>query len=124
MAIDLGLPGLIAFLAIVGLAVYLAARSYVAAIRARRADWVFMSAACLASLGGMCVHGVFDATSWGNKGAFVPWLVMGIAVALYRRQSRCAGLEECVAKKAADVGAHRDLPGKAWCAPTKRKQLS
>jgi putative inorganic carbon (HCO3(-)) transporter len=85
LAIDLGLPGLVAFLAILGLAVYLAISSWVVSRRAAQARCLFLSAACLASLTGMCVHGLFDAASWGNKGAFVPWLVIGAAAALYRR---------------------------------------
>jgi len=84
VAVDLGLPGLIAFLAILGLATCLAVRSYATAVRAGWARWSLLLAACLASLVGMCVHGVFDAASWGNKGAFVPWVVIGLAVALDR----------------------------------------
>jgi len=85
VAIDLGLPGLVAFLAILGLVAYLGIRSSVGAKQPRQARRLFLSAACLASLAGMCVHGLFDAASWGNKGAFVPWVVMGICVAVYRR---------------------------------------
>jgi len=91
VAIDLGLPGLVAFLAILGLAVYLAISSWVVSRRAAQARCLFLSAACLASLAGMCVHGLFDAASWGNKGAFVPWLVIGAAVALYRRTQELSG---------------------------------
>jgi len=90
VAIDLGLPGLVAFLAILGLVAYLGISSYVGAKQARQARWLFLSAACLASLAGLCVHGLFDAASWGNKGAFVPWVVMGICVAVYRRSGEVA----------------------------------
>ena len=85
VAIDLGLPGLVAFLAILGLVAYLGIRSSVGAKQARQARWPFLSAACLASLAALCVQGLFDAASWGNKGAFVPWMVMGLSVALYQR---------------------------------------
>jgi putative inorganic carbon (HCO3(-)) transporter len=85
VAIDLGLPGMVAFVAILGLVAHLGIRSYAESKRARQAPWLFLSAACLASLAGLCVHGLFDAASWGNKGAFVPWMAMGLSVALYQR---------------------------------------
>lgn len=84
VAIDLGLPGLAAYLVIVGYACY----ELLTTLRAgRREPWAearLLAAACLTSLVGMGVHGLLDAAVWDNKGAFLPWIVMGLAAALYR----------------------------------------
>ena len=86
VAVDLGIPGLIAFLAILLLAF---ASALYGAHYYRRAGQRALDAlawACVASLAGMCVHGLVDATTWTvGRGAFVPWAVIGTAVALARR---------------------------------------
>lgn len=84
VAIDLGLPGLLAYLVLVGWACY----ELLAALRAgRREPWAearLLAAACLTSLAGMAAHGLLDAAVWDNKGAFLPWVVMGLAASIYR----------------------------------------
>jgi len=85
VAVDLGLPGLLAYLVLVGCACY----ELLATLRAGRRDpWAearLLAAACLTSLVGMGLHGLLDAAVWDNKGAFLPWVVMGLASALYRQ---------------------------------------
>jgi putative inorganic carbon (HCO3(-)) transporter len=85
VAFDLGLPGLIAFLALLMLALWCAwdgARSFQdAGERALSA----LSWAGLASLVAVLVHGAVDATTWiVSRGAFVPWAVIGTILALHR----------------------------------------
>jgi hypothetical protein len=37
----------------------------------------------LAGVVATITHGLVDSHTWGSKGAFIPWLVMGLLVALY-----------------------------------------
>ncbi len=91
VATDLGLPGLIAYLAILGRSLYLGVAGYRAFIGKGQRDLGLLSAACVASLSGACVHGLLDCATWGNKGAFLPWVVMGFSVALYRLSQNTEG---------------------------------
>lgn len=90
VAVELGLVGLASYLVILGLA-------FVIAAKARRIwqglgvrDGSLIAAACLSSLSGMCVHGLMDAALWANKGAVLPWAVIGLANALYQVGQRAA----------------------------------
>lgn len=85
VAVDLGLPGLAAYLVLLGIAFRRACATYRAFVGSRRQDLAALSAACLASLAGMCTHGLIDSAIWGNKGAFLPWIVLGLCAALVRR---------------------------------------
>lgn len=86
VGVDLGIPGLVAFLAMLALALWSAvdsarfyARAGVDALAA--AAW-----AGLTSLVAMLIHGTVDATTWIlGRGAFVPFAVLGALVALERR---------------------------------------
>ncbi|MFB0534687.1 MAG: O-antigen ligase family protein [Anaerolineae bacterium] len=83
VGVDLGLPGLCAFVAL--LIISLRAAWRVWRFRGRR-DWKDASALGLGlfiSLIVMSLHGVVDAASWGNKPSVIPWLVMGLSVAAY-----------------------------------------
>lgn len=87
VAVDLGLPGTMAYL-------YLLANSLVQGLdsqRKRRAparcehrDFMVMG---VVSLVGTVLHGLVDSATWGNKGAFLPWLIMGVVVSLRHKQS-------------------------------------
>lgn len=81
IALDLGLPGLAAVLALVGASV----RAALSGLRHQRAHdraCACLALACVVSLAGLGLHGLIDAAVWNNKGAFLPWLVMAIALAL------------------------------------------
>jgi len=84
VAVDLGIPGLVAFLAMLLLAfrsVFESVRIYT---RAGSRELAAVAWASLASLAGMLTHGVVDASTWiVGRGAFIPWLVMGLVIALY-----------------------------------------
>ena len=79
VAVDLGLPGLVAYLVLLGSAFVQAIHAY---RTAAQAETRLLTVACLASLIGMSLHGLLDTAVWGNKGAFLPWIVMGLAMAL------------------------------------------
>lgn len=51
--------------------------------RTRQQHWA-IAAGCLAALVGMQIHGFLDAVTWGNKLAFVPWLIFAQVTLLYR----------------------------------------
>ena len=96
VAVDLGLPGLIAFVALLGLVL-------AAAVQSARA-WAGDQALALqvtglaAGLVAMLVHGLLDAASWGSKPAVFIWALMGLimahqAVSLHRRTPSPAAWE-------------------------------
>jgi len=83
VAVDLGLPGLAAYLAILGIAAHQAIGAYRRLIFQEERHLGLLSAACLSSLVGMCVHGFLDSAVWGNKGAFLPWVMLGLCAAIW-----------------------------------------
>lgn len=87
VAIDLGFPGLIAYLAIHGLLF-----SLLGSIIKKRdgsLSW-FLAAGVLAGLVTMFIHGLIDAAVWGAKPAFVAWLLVALAILLSLNQPRPA----------------------------------
>jgi putative inorganic carbon (HCO3(-)) transporter len=86
VAVDLGIPGLVAFLAILLLSLWCALDSARFYRRGGERALAALAWASLASLVGMLVHGLVDATTWTvGRGAFVPWAVIGTILALARR---------------------------------------
>lgn len=86
VAVDLGIPGLIAFVSILLLSIWCAIQGV--GFYDRRQDRAMSAVAWagLASLAGMLVHGSVDATTWAiGRGAFVPWAVIGILIAINGR---------------------------------------
>jgi len=89
VAVDLGLPGLIAYLSLLGLTFFSGFFAYRIFISKGNAALSNLCAGCIVALTGMCVHGLVDAASWGYiKLAFIPWLVIGLLVSLYRLAER------------------------------------
>ena len=92
-ALDLGYPGLIGYLAILGLAGFTCWR---AAQRAARQGAVLVQAAALGLVGGLVglhVYGLADALALGSKPAVAFWFVLGLIAALPRvieRERRAA----------------------------------
>ena len=94
VAVDQGLPGLVAFSSIVLLSLWCALDSARSFGRAGEEALAALAWACLASLVGMLVHGLVDATTWTvGRGAFVPWAVVGTALALARHAQ--VGISSC-----------------------------
>ncbi len=77
VGVDLGLPGLIAWLAVLVNTFLLLAR--VLRQRQDALPWA-LAAGVAGSLGVMVVHGLVDAALWGSKPAFLPWLFVALAV--------------------------------------------
>jgi len=82
LAVDLGLPGLVAYLLVVASALQRAVMAQRLLRRAGQRPAALLAAACVASLTGLLVHGLLDVALWGNKGAFLPWVVMGLSMLL------------------------------------------
>jgi putative inorganic carbon (hco3(-)) transporter len=83
VGLDLGLPGLIAYLSILLTALTAAWQLF----RKFQQTEPFLAATAvglLASLIGLILHGLVDGTVWGTRGAALPWLIIGLALALLR----------------------------------------
>jgi putative inorganic carbon (HCO3(-)) transporter len=89
VAVDLGIPGLIAFVAILFLTFWSTLYSVRFYTRAGDKTMAAVSWAGLSSLMGMLVHDTMHSSTWiVARTAFIPWLVMGLAVALYLEAKR------------------------------------
>jgi O-antigen ligase len=81
--VDLGLLGLISFLAILILVLWAALQAY--HLLNTSQDRVLQAVAIggLSGIVATIAHGLVDTHTWGSKGAFIPWMVMGLIIALY-----------------------------------------
>ena len=84
MAVDLGLIGLIAFLAIFLLAFWIATFTLKYFSASDDLQLRGVSAGLVAGLTALLVHGLVDNTNWATRPAFVSWLVLGLIVVSYR----------------------------------------
>jgi putative inorganic carbon (HCO3(-)) transporter len=77
IGVDLGLPGLIAYLA----ALINVFALLIVTLRQRSAalDWT-LAAGVMGGLIALLIHGIFDAPVWGVKPAFIPWLLVALAL--------------------------------------------
>lgn len=83
VAVDLGIPGLLAYLLLLGHAI----RAAILAIRDKAAQsplHTALASACLVCFVTLLLHGLLDCAQWANKLRFLTWGVMGLAVALQR----------------------------------------
>ena len=86
VAVDLGLPGLVAYLAILIGAVWSAVEAARFYGREHNRALSEIARAGVASLVAMMVHGLVDAAAWtGTRGVIVPFAVIGLMVALANR---------------------------------------
>lgn len=80
VAVDLGLPGLLAWLGIFGHSLRTAIRAY---RRANSADQRALAAGIMAAQLALAVHGLLDCSVWGvMRTALMVWLVWGLSLAL------------------------------------------
>lgn len=80
VGVDLGLPGLVAYVALL-LCLFI----MLAGVLRRRAGLSHaLAAACLGVLAGTLVAGFFGAVNWGVKLSVLPWMVVALAVLLDR----------------------------------------
>jgi len=88
VAVDLGLPGLIAWLALFGL-VSVGAWQVYRRGRASGDGWLAgLGAGLLASQVALAVHGLTDAVTWGTRPAVLVWAVWGLAMAAWNLRER------------------------------------
>ncbi|MCP4542032.1 MAG: O-antigen ligase family protein [Chloroflexi bacterium] len=88
IGVDLGIPGLIAFLAASMLTLWMAGAT--AKTFARIGDNT-LRAVTVGALGGMValmLHGLMDITVWSTRVAFFPWLMTGLIAALFEVSTR------------------------------------
>lgn len=82
VALDLGLLGLVAFVAMILGTAWLArgALRLLALAQQTRPAWLLRG--CMAGLGAVLIHGLLDATVWNTRPAFLTWALWGLAVGL------------------------------------------
>ena len=83
VAVDLGVLGLISFLSILILTLWAAFRAYRLFDSSQNQLLRAVAIGSLSGLAATIAHGLIDAHTWGSKGAFIPWTVMGLVVALH-----------------------------------------
>lgn len=84
VAVDLGLMGLIAFLAILLLALFLGRRSLQWARQTNDFFLIPMIIGTMAGIVAFMVHGLVDIVVWGTRTAFMPWVLIGLITAVYQ----------------------------------------
>ena len=82
IGVDLGLPGLLAWLVLITILFVMAIR--VLRHAERTSMHYALAAASLATLVGMLVHGTLDAVTWSSKLAFLPWLIFAQIALVHR----------------------------------------
>jgi putative inorganic carbon (HCO3(-)) transporter len=86
VGLDLGLPGLVLFLATMGLGVWMAWESYRRYRGRPEPEHRSRAALALALLAGLLIlltHGLVDAVTWGTKPAVLTWLLLALTTVLY-----------------------------------------
>jgi putative inorganic carbon (HCO3(-)) transporter len=91
VGLDLGVPGLVAYLALCLNALFMLGKAL--RERASALDWA-LAAGTLGGLVAMLVHGLFDAPVWGVKPAFVPWLLIALSMLVGLRAAERWQLDE------------------------------
>ena len=87
VAADLGIPGLVAWLAVAVMAVWMAAR-----LLLQGEDFKGIGAGLLVSLLAMAIHGLFDAVVWGMvRTSPLVWLMWGLTTAAWKLQQSKRG---------------------------------
>jgi len=110
VGVDLGLPGLTAFLAILLLTLWCAHDSARFYARAGDKSLAAVAWASLTSLVAMLAHGMLDAATWiTGRSAFIPWVVIGLVVGLYRVAEETEGRREKRGNDSANEGASGSL---------------
>ena len=84
VAVDLGLPGLIAWFSILLIVIAVCWQIYQVGISMRDAFLTALGAGLLCSQIALIVHGMLDAVTWGMvKPAPVVWVLWGLAISSY-----------------------------------------
>ena len=83
VGVDLGVPGLVAYGAVIPVVILMAWRSFRRFRTLGQEDLAALSVGLLAAIVAMLAHGLLDAPLWGGKLAVVPWFIMGLIANLY-----------------------------------------
>jgi len=81
---DLGLPGLVAFIALLTVALLMIGQGLARFRRHPKPALERLAWGLLCSLVVLILHGLFDAVSWGSKPAVLPWMILGLVAGQYR----------------------------------------
>jgi putative inorganic carbon (HCO3(-)) transporter len=81
--VDLGLLGLVSFLAILLLVLWAALQTYRMFDSPQDRHLRGITIGGLSGIVATITHGLVDSHTWGSKGTFIPWTVMGLLVVLY-----------------------------------------
>ncbi len=88
VAVDLGIPGFIAWLSLLLLAIFVAWRVYWRG-KVSGDRWLLgLGAGLLGSQAALVVHGLTDAVIWGTRPAVLVWAVWGLAMAAHNLVAR------------------------------------
>jgi len=83
IGVDLGILGIITVVGIYLSSLMLFIRTYAKSIKAQKHNLVYaLSVGGIGAITTIWIHGIFDAVTWGTKLAFLPWLVIALAVLL------------------------------------------
>ncbi|MBC8252508.1 MAG: O-antigen ligase family protein [Ardenticatenia bacterium] len=114
VAVDLGLPGLIAYLALLVGCFWMVWRVYKSQISNRKSQInnpqsaiinpQSLAAGLWGSLVVLVVHGLTDAMAWSSKPAIIPWAVFGLTAALYRLSGDVEGRGKAGEESKAETG--------------------
>lgn len=84
VGVDFGLPGLIAYLSILGGVLWMAGTSIWLLQRSVDKELLGFVVGLSSGLAALLIHGLVDNTMWGSRAAFIPWIVIGAIVAVCR----------------------------------------
>jgi len=81
VAVDLGLLGLVAFIALLGVSLAVTVQAVRRYAARRRGDLALQAVGLGAGVVAVSVHGLIDAVSWNTKPAIFIWVIMGLIMA-------------------------------------------
>ncbi len=109
VGVDLGIPGLVAYVALVVLGLVLGWKAFLAARERRDGDRAAVALGLAVSLIAIQLHGVVDSAVWDTKPAILSWMLLGVIAAADRVPSALStGIESQwtpAASAAARVGS-------------------
>lgn len=91
IGVDLGLPGLVAYTAVLTSCLIMAWRAWRIFRGTEQRNLEALAAGVFASLTAMITHGLVDAPLWNTKPSIVAWFFLGLSAMLYRRS--CTDLD-------------------------------
>jgi len=84
VAVDLGLPGLLAYIALLIGTLVMAWRAYLAFHRIGKDRLAGAALGLLGGLVAMIIHGIMDSAIWNSKPAIIPWTMMALCAVIHR----------------------------------------